>query len=222
MKMLPRLLSLPFLLALLLVSAGAAASCNTLEWRRGKPFDYYAAETRESTGTYAGGLLHLVEKHHFSSNVRNLVSGQTGALLGDLMFVLTSIPNHPGALDAYSRYDKRYRESALFRKQEKGRRASYTPDCFFDRALRTFPEAAETRVVWAIHKYRNGELDEAASLLEEAIAIQPDYIEAHYNLGLIYASQRKLALAKKHAEVAYEAGYPLSGLQNKIAELEAN
>jgi len=59
-------------------------SCFEMEWKRGKPFDYYHPETRESTGTFRGGLLHLVEKYHFNDDVRNLVKGLSGAMPGDI------------------------------------------------------------------------------------------------------------------------------------------
>jgi tetratricopeptide (TPR) repeat protein len=197
-----------------------SASCFDLAWRRGKPFDYYAAETRVDSGTYRGGLLHLVEKVHFGDDVRNLVKGSSSRLPGDILFVLNTIPNHPGALDAYSRYEKRYRSSQTFRENRDNERPLYEAECFFERAERIFPANPQTRFVWGLHYYRNGQLDRSRTLMESALELRPGYVEAHYNLGLVAVSQGMLEDARRHAKIAYDAGYPLQGLRRRISELE--
>lgn len=212
-------LSLTIFCLMLLASTYVSASCNQMAWKRGKPFDYYATETRASTATFRGGLLHLVENYHLTPDVRNLVRGATGAMPGDLLFVLNTIPNHPVALDAYSRYEHRYHESASFREQKFMDRPVHTADCLFQRADRVFPNMAETKVVWAIHRYRKGEYEESEDLLRQAIALQPNYVEAHYNLGLVYIELNQFELARRHADVAYAAGYPLPGLKKKLSRL---
>ncbi|ALS97666.1 tetratricopeptide repeat protein [Lacimicrobium alkaliphilum] len=209
-------------LPLLLISTMVSASCFDMEWKRGKPFDYYAPETRADTGTYRGGLLYLVENRHFTPEIRSLTKGTSARQPGDILFVLNSIPNHPAALDAYSRYEKRYNESELFKNRMDTRKPVYPADCFFERADRVFPGNGQTMAVWGIHEYRYGRLDKARERLERAVALQPDNVEAHYNLGLVYADLKDITQAKKHAEIAYQAGYPLPGLHNKIAELENN
>jgi len=191
-----------------------------MEWKRGRPFNYYAAETRQDTGTYRGGLLYLVENRHFTPEVRNLTKGSSARLPGDLLFVLNTIPNHPAALDAYSRYEAKYKTSKSFRKNRDNRPPQYSAECFFERAARLYPGNPETQFVQALHYYRRDDLSRAQSLLESAIKLSPDYIEAHYNLGLIYIKQGRLELAKKHAAIAYDAGYPLAGLQRMIADRE--
>lgn len=208
------------LLLACLPSVAWSASCFDMEWKRGRPFDYYAAETRQHTGTYRGGLLHLVENRHFTDEVRQLVRGSSARLPGDILFVLNSIPNHPGALDAYSRYEARYRSSKSFRENRGNLRPSHEAECFFERANQVYPGNPETQLVWALHHYRNDNLARAQSLLESAIALKPGYIEAHYNLGLIHARHGQLEAAKQHARVAYDAGYPLDGLRKRIAEME--
>jgi tetratricopeptide (TPR) repeat protein len=195
-------------------------SCFEMEWKRSKPFDYYQPETRKSTSTFRGGLLHLVEKYHFNDDVRNLVKGSTGAMPGDILFVLNSIPNHPAALDAYSRYEYQLKHSELFRKKQASAMLSHSADCVFLRANEVFPNNAETFLVWAIHQFRNKRFNAAQQILERAVAIAPDYVEAHYNLGLVYVELNNSEAARKHATIAYNAGYPLMGLKNKLAKLE--
>ncbi|MBV2127710.1 tetratricopeptide repeat protein [Arsukibacterium indicum] len=195
-------------------------SCFTMEWKRGKPFDYYHPSTTESSGTYKGGLLYLVERHHFTNDVRKLIKGSTAALPGDLLFVLNSIPNHPSALDTYSRYEYRLKTSELYRETQANKTVTHSADCLFLRANEIFPNNAETLLVWAIHQYRNNRFNAAKQILERAVAIAPDYIEAHYNLGLVYVELNDAEKARKHAAIAYDAGYPLMGLKNKIAKLK--
>ncbi|WP_052748926.1 tetratricopeptide repeat protein [Arsukibacterium ikkense] len=195
-------------------------SCFDMEWKRGKPFDYYHPATSQASGTYRGGLLYLVERHHFTDDVRNLVKGSTGAMPGDILFVLNSIPNHPAALDAYSRYEYQLKHSEVFRSRQARPTMAHPADCLFLRANEVFPSNAETLLVWSIHQFRNKRFTAAQQILERVIAIAPDYIEAHYNLGLVYVELNNATSARKHADIAYEAGYPLMGLKNKLAKLE--
>ena len=195
-------------------------SCFEMDWKRGKPYDYYHSSTRESTGTFQGGLLYLVEKVHFNHDVRNLVKGSTGQLPGDILFVLNSIPNHPGALDAYSRYEHSLQHSDVFRSKQSRPTLIHGADCLFVRANEVYPNNAETLLVWAIHQFRNKRFNAAKQILERAVAIAPDYVEAHYNLGLVYVELNDAENATKHATIAYDAGYPLMGLKNKLARLQ--
>ena len=98
------------LLPLLPLSAVEIKDCSELKWRRDKPYDYYAAETREPSGTFRYGLLKMVEGSHFTESVRTLEAGYRGNQPADILFTLGSIPNHPAALDAYSRYERRYKK----------------------------------------------------------------------------------------------------------------
>ncbi|HEU4507716.1 MAG TPA: tetratricopeptide repeat protein [Pyrinomonadaceae bacterium] len=51
---------------------------------------------------------------------------------------------------------------------------------------------------------RQGRHDEAEECLRKALKVDPDYDEAHYNLGYIYRAKGKLALAEKHLRRAIE------------------
>lgn len=201
---------------LMTLAANVNASCFEALWKRGKPYNYYANETRVSTSTYRGGLLYLVESRHFTSSVLNLTKGSTSRLPGDLIFVLNTIPNHPSALDAYSRYEYRYRTSEAFREDRDNQRPAYSADCLFERAVRVFPGNAETFIAWGIHHYRNSDTNSAKKTFLQALELSPNNVEAHYNLGLVYVDLGQIELARKHATIAYEAGYPLPGLRQKI------
>jgi tetratricopeptide (TPR) repeat protein len=71
--------------------------------------------------------------------------------------------------------------------------------------------------------------DEAEECLRKALKVDPDYDEAHYNLGYSYRRQGKFALAEKHLRraieidpkyaLAYaELGALLAGQKNRIKE----
>ncbi|CAM9727055.1 unnamed protein product [Sphacelaria rigidula] len=47
-----------------------------------------------------------------------------------------------------------------------------------------------------------GELDEAATCYEKAIALAPDYVLAHYNLAYVRQDQGRLMEAAQHFRVA--------------------
>jgi Tfp pilus assembly protein PilF len=68
---------------------------------------------------------------------------------------------------------------------------------------------------------KRGRPEEARLEYEEALRIAPTDAEVNYNAGLFFVSQGEVERARQHAKVAYDAGYPLPGLQRKIAEVEA-
>ncbi|WJG10453.1 hypothetical protein [Aliiglaciecola sp. LCG003] len=218
-----KIIKLGSLLALCLfpvAEAFAAADCMKMGWRRGKPFDYYAAETRQSTGTYRGGLLYLVESAHFTKKVRRLVEGNTSKQPGDLLFVLGSIPNHPVALDAYARYEHEWNNSPTFRQRMDTEEPKYDAGCFFERAARIYTKDASTYLTWGIYHHRKGQYQQSLEKFLKAWDLAPESAEVAYNVGLAYTEVNDLPNAKKFAEKAYAMGYPLAGLKNKIAELE--
>lgn len=203
-------------LLLTIFGVEAVASCMDLPWRRGKPYDYYASNTREKNGTYPSGLLSMVESAHFDPRVQMLFKGKSGAQPQDLLFVLTSIPNHPAALDAYSRYVKKYSDSSVFRSDKMTQRPKYTPECFFMKAMKTYPDRAETFKVWAMHLYREGSYDKSIEALHSAMSLGDNGADVHYHLGMSYFSLGDLDSARNHAQKAYAAGYPFQGLKQKL------
>ena len=191
-------------------------ACEDLPWKRKRPYDYYAAETKESTGTFNGGLLYLVEQRHFPVDVQLLTKGSTGAQPTDLLFVLTSIPNHPGALDAYSRYELRYNKSDSFKSDKSHQKPLYQADCFFRRAIQIYPNYAETWKVWGLHNYRNGDYTKAIEMFMKSMSMGDTSPTLHYYLGLSYLSLGNEDEAVLHAKIAYSGGFPLQGLKNRL------
>ena len=61
------------------------------------------------------------------------------------------------------------------------------------------------------------ELDDAIKQYQIATKLDPNSAEAHYNLGLAYLAKKNNQAAFKQAKLAYQLGYPLPGLKNKLA-----
>jgi tetratricopeptide (TPR) repeat protein len=201
------------LLAVLGASGGGAAlgeefgeaNCGALTNPVG-PLDYYAKDTDTLR------LLANVEANHFNDEVRTLRGGQTSAgPMGDLDYVLRAIPNHPEALSAVARYQAQGGPKGRFR----------TAECYFDRAIRFKPNDPTVRMLYGIYLARADQTTRALEQYEAALAISPDYAEAHYNMGLLLVKLGRLDEARAHAEKAYRAGYPLEGLRNQLIRLNA-
>ena len=209
-----------FVLQTFVASLEVSADCFSMSWtRHDRPWDYYANETRMPDGNTPDGLINLLEKNHLNQSVRTLQRGQTSPLPGDMLFIMRIIPNHPLVLDTYSRFEKKYNESAMFRNDNYVRKPVYAAECLFRRANKVFPGNAQTMLVWGLHHYRNDEYVEALDKLTTANALSPSDVEVQYNLGLTYAQLGNVDKAKEFAQLAYAAGYPLPGLKNKIEQL---
>lgn len=124
----------------------------------------------------------------------------------DLDFSLRYSPNHHGALRALLQYER-----------AGGKAHDFPPtECYFAWAQEFMPDDAD---VWLISGYlfwskKNFAAAEAA--YQRALTLKPDSVDAHYNLGLLYAEMAKYDQALEHAHAAYKAGYPLPGLRQKL------
>ena len=162
----------------------------------------------------------LVEGAHFTSSVRRGVQGNSGKLIDDLVYTLRHIPNHPQALMVM--YEVQSRPG--FKRQKALRRDAYydSISCFFKRALHIAPDDPAVYLTRAVTYHRAERHERAEQDYLKALTLNNDYAEAHYNIGLLYFSQKKYDLARKHAEQAYQLGYPLQGLKRKLAAVSAN
>ncbi|MEO5933416.1 MAG: tetratricopeptide repeat protein [Duganella sp.] len=163
--------------------------------------DYTNADDREGLG--------VVEQFHFTPDVEGLVKGTSGPLGGDIGYTLEHFPNHHRALGAMTRL-------ALRDKNRKPNGASYTIDCYFERAIQFRPKDAKVRSLFGSYLLALGQADAALDQLEQAAALKPDNPTAHYNLGLIYLKKKDYDKARASADKAYGMGFPLPGLKNKL------
>ena len=162
------------------------------------PWDYSNASQREQR-------LPIVEQFHFTSEVETLKAGASGDLALDLDYTLRAFPNHPRALWAMARLQLRdgYPATAHY----------YSAECYFERALRWRPEDPAVWLVYGMYLHRKKDIDGALQKYQRALELQPDNLEAHYNLGLVYAERGQYEEARQQAKIAYDGGYPLPGLR---------
>jgi tetratricopeptide (TPR) repeat protein len=52
--------------------------------------------------------------------------------------------------------------------------------------------------------------------MEKALTLDPNSINAHYNLGLTYFETKQFELANEHAQRAYQLGASPPGLRDKL------
>ena len=97
----------------------------------------------------------------------------------------------------------------------------------FERTIQTLQSVIEnqpkTEVLYsatAVMQKKLGRLEEAKeTLLRGFAALDGASPEINYNLGLIYLELGELDAAVRHAEFAYESGFPLPGLRIKLEKL---
>ena len=149
----------------------------------------------------------MVENVHFTSNVESLKSGQTSGAdpMGDIAYTLNAFPNHHRALWSVSRLQFK-----------QGKPTKPSAECLLERAIRFSPQDVAVRVIYGAHLHKAGKLNEALQQYLAAEKINPKWAELHNNIGLLYFDLKQYAQAKQHAQLAYQLGYPLPGLRNKL------
>lgn len=155
--------------------------------------------------------LAIVEEYHFSESVRSLRQGMTGRLIGDIEYTLNFFPNHHEALDTLARL-------ALREGKTKPDRAEVDIECRFKWAEKKQPRDPLVPAIRGIYYYRADRLPEAKQYLGKALRMAPDNAEINYNLGLTLFALGEFESARKRARKAYQLGYPLPGLRNKLKE----
>lgn len=164
--------------------------------------DYTNATDRERLG--------VVEQFHFTPQVERLERGQSGHIGGDIGYTLDHFANHHRALAALARL-------ALREKTGTPKGAKHSVHCYFDRAIRYRPDDARVRAIFGGYLLALGQDAAALSQLEEAARIEPGNAINQYNLGLLYVRQKDYDKALAAAKLAYQLGFPLPGLKNKLA-----
>jgi Flp pilus assembly protein TadD len=185
-------------------NAWSALYCGELKSGFG-PFDYTNPEHR-------GEQLYLVESAHFTPEVESLIKGNTAqSPAGDIDYTLRAFPNHHRALQSMMRLSQK-------EKKPMPGGAKFTVECYFDRALRFKPDDATVIMLHGVFLNSQGRLDEAIAEIERAVQLVPDDANTHYNLGLLYFDKKNFAKSKEHAKIAYDQGFPLPGLKNKLTK----
>lgn len=190
------------LLALVVAAAPAKADCPA--YVKGVVGgDYTDSDDRKN--------LQVVESYHFTPEVERLQRGKSGYVGGDLSYTLEHYPNHHRALSSMAKL-------ALRDKKLQPQGAKFTVPCYFQRALQFRPRDAKVHSILAGYLLAQDKQDEAREHLDTAVLLEPDNATSHYNLGLLHLKKRDYGAALASARRAYQLGFPLPGLRNKLTE----
>lgn len=156
----------------------------------------------------------LVERHHFTPQVENLVRGQSGSVPADIAFVLRAVPNHYRALVAMGRWQIRNGLPA-------GSGEIYSADCYFKRAISFRGNDASLHLAYAVYLHQAKRYEEAEREYLRTEELGGGSAELYYNHGLLAVDRGRIAEARQYAEKAYAMGYPLPGLRNRLRDFPA-
>lgn len=199
------LFPLAFMLLVPVAVQANELACGSLQNAFG-PFDYRTVSQSDRA---------LVEGAHFTSAVESLREGTTSKMPGaDLDYTLRAMPNHPRALAAISRY-------SIQRKQPKPPGLRWPVECYFDRAFRFAADDPMPIMLFGLYLAKSGRAEEAGDYLDKASTFERNDANFHYNLGLGYFEVRRYDRSFEHAKRAYDGGFPLPGLRNRLKEVGA-
>jgi len=158
--------------------------------------DYYAAR--------GSGALANVESNHLGPCEKRLAERAYLRGVRECAFVLRIFPNHPTALLLTTEICTQWK----------------SPECsldgLFDRAVAINPKAATTFVVQGIYRHQTKQYDQAIQSFTYALNLDPNLINAHYNIALTYLETKQFDLANQHAQKAYSLGATLPGLRERL------
>ncbi|SRR6266542_3862424 len=158
--------------------------------------DYYA-----SRGT---ALLNTVERYHLYPGQEKYRSKNYHGAWDDFSFLLRYFPNHPRGLVLMTELCTEWKSSLC------------ALDVMFDKAIALRPDATGTFVANGIYLHRIKHYNQAVESYERALQLEPDSLNAHYNLALAYIDLRRYDLANEHAQRAYALGASVPGLREKL------
>jgi tetratricopeptide (TPR) repeat protein len=178
--------------------ARASGHCGELAAAQG-PYDYRTERK----------WVAFIEGNHFRPEVEALIRGVSGYIGGDIDFVLRHIPNHHRALLAMTRLSERDQ-------WQQPRGATYTVDCYYERALRFRPDDVITRLLFTAYLNKRDRRDEALLHLAQATADAGDNGFTHFNIGLQYVDLRMFDKAADSARRALSLGFPRQDLIDRL------
>ncbi len=153
--------------------------------------------------------LPIVEKHHFTPQVEQLIRGQEGYLGGDLDYTLRAFPNHHRALVALMRWgDKLKSPQPPF--------LDLPIDCYLERAVRFKPDDTVARALFAQYLGKTKRKEAATAQLEVATQFAQDNPITHYNIGLVFFELGEFDRALRQAHTAAKLGLVRPDLEQML------
>jgi tetratricopeptide (TPR) repeat protein len=182
---------------------GSAQQCGNPFANHFGPFDFRKADDATKA---------LVEKFHFTPGIEALTRPQNttyNEMAGDVSYTLHVFPNHPRALLTMTRLGERHKSP-----QPPG--ASFTVDCYYQRAVMFRPDDTVVRGLYATYLARNGRKPEALQQLAVARRLAADNPISNYSIGAVYFELGEFDLAVQQAHKAAALGFPSKGLENAL------
>lgn len=174
------------------------------------PFDYSKRASKHPDN------LTIVEKHHFTAEVENLVRGKTTETPApDLDYTLVAWPNHHRALFSIINYQLNYKNKLSKSHPDKA------PECYLQRAIHFSPDDAVSYSLYGYYLHKVGHLDTATKYYEKAMELKPDNSKIAYSYSLLLIDLKRLEDATKYAKIAYSNKNAPQGLKNKLVKLGA-
>ena len=159
--------------------------------------------------TEQGQPKHIVESYHFTPAIEGLVRGEGASLGAEIAYTLQAFPNHHRALVAMMNLGIRVKAQ-----QPPG--ASFTVECYFNRALRYRGDDTIVRILYARFLSLNSRKGEALRQLQVATESAGDNGFTHYNIGLTYLEMSEYPSALAEAHRASELGFMRPELKNRL------
>lgn len=184
--------------ALAQAQQGELGNCGSLQNGYG-PYDY-RTDKRE---------LVVVETHHFSSSVEQLLRGMTGSIGSDLDYTLRASPNHHRALSALSRYGEKLKSDFV-------QGATFSVECYFVRAVSFRPDDPTVRMLYAIYLKGQNRVPEAAKQLAYTETLTENTGFTLFNLGLTYLDLGDHEAALRQAHKAMALGFRRPELKARL------
>lgn len=185
---------------------GAPNPCGaSLETNDGYgPYDYRVNKNK----------LPIVENAHFTPGVEQFYEKKTGFFGADIGYTLFRFPNHHRALEAMMRLSKR-------EQTDKPRGATYSLECYFERALRFRGDDVIARMLFAEFLVQRARNDDALKQLQFIRNVAGDNAMTHYNLGMIYIDAKRNDIALAEAHKAMSLGLQWPGLRDRLIKVGA-
>ena len=168
--------------------------------------DYY----NPGTSTDEKAIFENVHSYHLQPGLDGLKHGNWKAAHDNFEFILRYFPNSPQALNGIS-------ELCV----NKWKSPQCDADSWFDKAIERNSSIATTWVIYGIHLERKKLPREAVEKFEHALELNPDDINAHYNLGLAYFDLKEYDKSNRQAQASYALGAQFPGLREKLIRVGA-
>ena len=220
-----------FLVFLLLISANTTAALNqgsypdwATRWPAEEQYDvdcrplwipnkYGPFEYR----TTSPADRELVEGAHFTLEYDAYLKGQSKSSryanelppAAGFGYTLWAFPNQPLALAAME-------DLGIRHKTEKPPGALLRVHCFFQRAIRFAPDDELVRALYGYYYARRGKPIEAKVQLEKAASFNSSNSSVYVYSAFAYIEMKDYEKALETAKIAYQLGYSLPGLRNRL------